>query len=668
MYTFSIKKTEMISVPIKVNSNNIDTIFGFLYFYAGCDGETEPNLEYISIGGTFVSADGEYRTNFYPHQDLVDKIKHVQNIIDDIKDTLNEKIELTFDIILPKYTSEKNNSKIIKLISKVIKQNILIYYCFCWLTLVYKYKYKIIENHTNQKLIKIFFDNKKTFNIVAKKYDIKKINIEINYRTSRIDSTIRCGQKIIPTTITEINNFYNIKESLWREIFIKNKINNLVFNGIINNVSFFIGWFIINTNSNIIYDNEVSHLKILYSSYIKNEIKKVHKIKCDINKLEQNNILILNKIRNLQKTISIPITYAEQYIILSKISICLIDLWRGSPLADLPNYVKTEQKEISISTSYIFKDVRRFNFICFKIFYTLFIFNKFYNIIHGDLHMNNILLMPIRGFKVREESEEPKESTSYQIFNLNEDNNNDGENIFIMGYDYFTPYIIDFSRALIYKSDNIDNDLITNELKDIYKKNMLCNFKQELPEFYNDNKVHILFCVYEQFQKFYRIFYAFDAYKFSKGFLNILENIKNEPKFDQQYIENAYIHLMKKINSFTIKFIKKYVYLLYENNNTIIPNINKLIIKHFFSDYNLTNTKKITTGKIKDVFNCNNKIVNDISENFKTIDIYKKSSLKKLGMTQYFTNMTRSKNEHEHYLKTCDYKKKIESIKENNIY
>ncbi len=186
------------------------------------------------------------------------------------------------------------------------------------------------------------------------------------------------------------------------------------------------------------------------------------------------------------------------------------------------------------------------------------------------------------------------DSNRYEIFNLNNKNENKNENIFVLKYGQYKPYIIDFSRAFIYKSNNIDNEIITKSLKEEYKKKIILIFKHEIRDFYKENKIYILYCINEEFDKFYKIFRAFDTYKFSNGMISLLNNIKKDIKFDENYIDNSHLNLMEKINSFSLNFIKKYIYLLYEDNNIKIPNINKEIILKFFSQYNLLNINKIT--------------------------------------------------------------------------
>lgn len=667
----SLKKTEYITVPLYVKHTNAKYIFGFLYYYAGCEGTDEIKMEYVALGSTFCSADGEYRNFFYHYDDFRRRVKYFRSVIDEIKENLAKDVDLLFEIIMPAYKKDnKRDLKISKEIKKEVSNNISDYYTLCYLFYLYYYKNKIIENHINKKFIDLLYRNKKIYNNVLKKYNIRDIYICLIYKPYTADSGMRCGQKIISMTIDEVKNFNNISESLWREIYIKKKLNTLITSGFTGGLSYFIDWFIINANSELLYDNDISHLKILYSDLIKNEIKKIYNIKNDINKMEQKNILILNKIQKLQKSLDIPINYAEQNIILSKISLCLVDIYKGMPLVDLSVRIKSEDKNISSYSSHIFKDIEHFNFICFKIIYILLLFNKFYNVIHGDLHMNNILLQPISIpiLKKYNPNKEIIDLPLYEIYDLNYEDDNDNKNIFILNYGYYIPYIIDFSRAYIYKSDNIDNSVITNSLVETYKKNIISLLKYELRDFYKENKVYILYCINEQFDKFYKIFSAYDIYKFSKGMIILVNNIKTDNKFDEEYINNSHIKLMENINSFSLNFIKKYIYLLYENSEINIPNIGREVIIKFFSQYNILNTKKINEGYIKDVFKISNKIKDETVELNKIYDAVSEKNLKKFDIEEYFITSNKIKNNYEKYLKTCNYNKKIEYIKEHNTY
>lgn len=685
---FNFKISEFITVPLYVKKGNTKCIFGFIYYYAGCVGDKTPVAQFISLGTTLTSADGEYRTYFYPFVYFKLRLDYYQKDIDKIKNDLTEDVDLLSEIIIPIYTTNENNNKntkrdlkIEKYINKDISDNIENYYSYCYLFYIYHYKFKIIENHVYKNFIDILFSNKKLYNYALKEFDIKYIYIEITNKNFAFGEPTRCGQKIIPITINEFNNFKNIKESLWREIFIKEKINTLLYNGLTYSIPYYMGWFLINSNSNLIYDNDISKLKILYSDFVKNEIKKINSIKNNIDKIEQKNVLILSKIQTLQKTLDIPIKYAENNIILSKSSLCIVDTYKGIPIADITNRVLSTEHTVSSFTSQIFQDIEHFNFIIFKILYNLLVFNKFYNIIHGDLHMNNILMIPISGYilasilklipdKNKQKKIIPKDLYAYELYNLNyeDEDENENENIFILNFGYYIPTIIDFSRAFIYKSENIDNNIITNELTELYKKKIISLLKYELREFYKENKLYILHCMTETFDKFYQIFKAFDAYKFSNGFINIVNSVKCNIKFDKEYIENSHLKLVIGIKSFALNFIKKYIYLLYEDNTITIPDINKLIIVKFFTQYNLNNIKKINTGEIRDTFNINNKIDHKFTETNRTFDIYEEKLISKFSFAKKFQENFDRKTENDEYLKNCNYEAKIEYLKKNNQY
>lgn len=672
----TFKKTEMISVPLKVYTDSDSVLFGFIYYYAGCHGESIPIKEYICLGPTYDSADGEYRNNFITYNTylLLFNYEKFNDLINFIKEDLIKNITLSYDIIIPFYNNDKNNNKIIKVIKSELKNNIENYYTYCYLNYFYKYKSKLLSNHINKNFNKCIYNNKSVEDKLLKKHDLEYYNKSIrSMNITKYENIIEYllnksyGQKITPITFGELKKKNDIEENIWREIFIKTKINNLLYNGILNNIPYFLGYFYINSSNKNIYDNDVTYLKILYSDYVKNEIKKIHNIKNRLTEEMQKNLIILNKINSLQNKLCIPINYSENNIILSKISLCSVDVYSGSPIANLLQYINYPNDSNYKNYIDIFKSFSYFKSIYFKIIYTLMCYNKYYNIIHNDLHMNNILLHNITPSKI-------KISKHYQLYNLNDEEYSEGMNlnnynnkIFLIPYKYYIPYIIDFSRSFIHISDNVDKNKITNNLIEHYKTSMIHTIKTELPNFYNIHKLYILFCIHEAFNKFYKIYSAFDIYKSSKGLIFILEQSLKNTSFDKHYIENNHITFMKSINVYAINFMKKYLLLLYDNFDTKIPDIRNDIIVKFYSKYNL-NKFKISKNKkiLKDYYSLSKKIEKTTNFDINNV-IFNEKKVKELGIynnfNSYFTNI----NEYSDYLKNCNYKEKNTKLKKDYI-
>lgn len=431
-----------------------------------------------------------------------------------------------------------------------------------------------------------YLTNEKLINQNVKNARIYIKNIE--YNKGKINPKLELGQKLIQLKIHDIENIGNIKYEPWREIFIGYIVSNIVVNGQSPNFPLFKDWFIIRGNNKNIWDNKKSIEKIKNSEQIKeviNHLEKINKGLYSYNKTAKRNIYINNNFYNLHNAINLPISYAEEEIILAEYILVLITENLDNTLADLPELMKS--RKYSRNVGFLFHNYEIISGLVFGYIYGLYCLNKS-NIIHGDLHYNNATIFKkVNFYNVKEKKQiHPNSKIIYNIKNKNYIFPNQGT---VAG-------IIDFSRSII------DEKLIN---KNFPKEAEQINFDQKLRviriiednfnEFYNKNKAKIQTAVHDEFETVFKILTAVDAFRLMNAFLFLINTkVLNTKEYLQKYADEKMlteklIHLLKKIigvshTYFISNFIKLFEKTLDKNQ---IESNNYVVITECFKEFDL---------------------------------------------------------------------------------
>ena len=374
--------------------------------YAFCYWEDDI-LKFMCYGYPYESRDGEYRNFFRTWEKF-------QQIYEESKDILSG-IELIVLEILSsdEYITEthiyaNDDCDYDKIVNEV-KDKRLEVMCLSYALLFFSlqtFSYKI-ENHASKKYFKIL-------NKITDKYPIlREYSYAYIMETEFNVSRCAAGQKYVPISYLSSISSSSIDYSCWREIYIGRIINNLNVNFICNNIPIFIGWTYICNIGKLAFEN--GELRDLYkdSDSAIEAIKKIDKSSED---LERERILL------------------EQQIMTDIVGLIVFES-KGFTLESIVRYMiyhptwnRDYFTNAKINMEYVF---------C--LMYNLHCLNERLDIIHGDIHSNNIT------FERDDYLDKIENSKRYIMIIL--DNNYD----LCFAYNRFryVPYIIDFSRSIL---------------------------------------------------------------------------------------------------------------------------------------------------------------------------------------------------------------------------
>jgi len=531
--------SNLICTSFSIQRKNIKkpTIYAYLYSYKEDNGNYKDYM--ICTGANLISSDGEYRNKISSINIIDVLISKYYSLWNEVENYLlsKKKIDLRID-------NYYNKSKVSKTLINKINTNIkskrydIKLLIMSWITQSYEHYNNISASHIDTNYEKNFFSKNdyifikyiinKYKDITIKIYiwhsGLMKLDIDVllDFRQNKnkykkiIDQTIMdqpiyepfIGQKIIPLTLLEHKNKGNIKYIAWLELYVLFNINDLL----INNIS---------PNFNMTYD----------WSIIDNINKKLFSNRSMVYKIEQSDKIIelINTSNN--KGRFDRFNESKNKIFSNKAFLLLIE-HTGRTIFNTAKCMKSDIYKEKYINSNIFNTSVSFNKCMFDILYGLYIMNTRKNIIHYDLHLNNVTIrLTDKSFDI---SSFKNNKYGYII----------DEDIYVLEDTGCIATIIDFSRSMIIPQDVskfiLIKDIMIEKILHVYKTNItgLLDIKEL------ENKL------ITDFENIYHLFCAYDIYTFSKKLIIFI----NDNKYIKSHKSN--IPLLTKILNISSNYLE----------------------------------------------------------------------------------------------------------------
>lgn len=635
-----------ITFKLKDLSDDTEAIFAFGYYedvkskkIADGDGllrltGTDIAMRYIMLGGSFISKDGEYRNGCISSENIrsIDRYP-IYNIIDDIKRYLNEQMRVRKFVITKEYFYPTDDKKIMETNLEYYTFNLqMTILSLSWVNLMNNVYLNILENNLNDKYKKLMLKNQKEdleyFKILLKKYPKENMDtlrslvnhVQLNKKRSVSDTT-KIGQKIIPLSISEAQNPFNIQYKPWREYLISVYLSDYI----INNISpgFFITnqWFYIKNSRKGLFDNEIQYEKMSRSELaeqITMLLSRAQLYTCEnisssekIIKKRQRVVdsWLSEKFKILHGKIKDPIDFAKEEIIMSNVALGIMSEYVGRTIMDVVHLCKVSPYYNKL-VGYPFsaQGCNIFDKYMFDMCYNLYCMNKRGGIMHGDLHLNNSTIRPTVYRSIRDIENIKNPTVLYALGDENEQ--------YLLPTKSYNLCLIDFSRCLV-----LPDDLDKFHDKSLPKSyNILPNLKEfqedqvdrllqlyihyTTESIYSKDDLYILFK--NKFEAVFKLLSVTDIYGFTQKLLTVFK-IKNA---DIITPHKNVVDLIQKINTtaeryITIEMNKLISDPAYETYVNDMEWPIYTIIKQCFSNYLVANQD---VGNIVEVYNINNKL------------------------------------------------------------
>lgn len=597
----SLYTTASFRVTYRGDRKITNCIYGLTYWPTNTDIKkmginyktVEP--EFLCIGGSFISQDGEYKKHFLKWEEynkVYTELTDPKNtdgikIIDHIENGLLKLIQdgnIVIDVeIYPTENESEISNRIdeLRIPIKLLVSGFMISYEFIYneLHLVEDYT-KTFINISNYINLKEISENSSLV--------IQKINRFIKYGKLGRVCRINLGQKIIPMMLSEITDFNNLRYPAVRELWISEILSDFKLNGRSNAFPYFNNWTMISDVNEGLYDNE--SVKFMYktsdvTNFAVDKIKHIqHKIKEEEHKLKPKALSGFNH------QLYLSVKYAENNNLLSNISLVMVNENTGITLGSLRlfKYIIPENLFNNILIKPLFDIV----------FGTL---SMHHLCIHSDMHKNNMTLY----------------RTMYSPKNINNkcslyfagDTQLDA---YIVFDGLLNGHIIDFSRAIISPEmrEGIEKDIGKEQAELMYKEQIdriVAALRRVEPSFVSKYEERIRDVSYFRPLDMYYVLSAVDYVSIGRSAVSVLEEFpedlkhltrgKNETVAKKLY-STARKELLQNLHSVVIKG---------ETMERTAQDIGRHILSEVFDDLRFPNwdSGDFEEIDITDAFNAN---------------------------------------------------------------
>ena len=600
---------------------------------------------YFTTGSSFLSKDGEYRVGLISINNITSILAMpiIQNIFQEVstylhKKLIDRKMILTKEYFYPT-DADKTIETDLEYYSFEIQKDL---FAVAWFNTMFNLHLGIIENHLNKKYKQIMFKYKKDdlefFNKLVIKYSFKQMSklryisnhifLATNLAITKKETATKVGQKIIPLSIAEVQNPFNIRFKPWREYLISTHLSDYI----VNNVSpgFFItnSWFYIKNSRKGLFDNDIqfermqrSELAVQITELLSRAkiftYENIHDQKAISKKLTKKtiNTYISNKFKELSEKIQDPIDYAKEEIIMSNVAFCIISEYVGRTIMDVVLLSKSSSYyDKLIGSPFTLAGYPLFTKYMFELCYNLYCMNIRSGIIHGDLHLNNATLKGLTYTNIRNINDIKNPAVLYVL--------GDENSQYIFPTTGYYLCIIDFSRCIVlpekinsFKDSSLPK---TYDILDNMKEFQLDQVERLLNIYINyttDSLSHIdeLRILFKnKFEAVFKLLTVTDLFGFTQKLIMVFSSTDTSiPKLHKNCID-----LLKKINNYAQQFLTVEMNKLISNKEyeqTILDMEWPIytIIKNCFYEHLILNAP---IQNIIDVYNINNPLTYSLNQ------------------------------------------------------
>lgn len=634
----SMLDSNMITALYKIKDldNNVAMIYNIAYL---------KNLDNIYIShicpsGSIVSSGGEYRNNILYWPTLIkflNKNANIKKIYDFIHDHFSKILtERRFELDI-EYVCSTGKIQQIKKLCEPLK---IYLFGITWFNFYYDKILGLISNNLNilfkNIMLKYKDEDEVFFKTALKSFDSNEINVfhyiinniittNKNYTTNNVRKNIcKIGQKMTILSLAEFQHLFNIEYNVWRELSINAIVSDLVVNRITNGFALSNNWFLIKMAKDTkLFDNPGQYERMERSKVaikiieLLNQAKALtgtHKKKKDNSSDSDNDFMNfsmsslssgystnkVNEFDDLRENINESIVYTKENIIMSDTVLNMMSEYLGKTFYDI---------SIDKNVSLIFSPDNYNNFrkYMFELCYNLYCLNAKAHVIHGDLHLNNIILSPMF-YNIKVDIADPK-----ILFKID-------DHEYIFDNNFYNLCIIDFDRSIInpekymeFHRKDVSKKFVNITSKDTLLKNQTDNLlrylyiiKPEYKEYIDDIEKNML----HHFDVHFKILSALDIYNITSKLLKFTKTSKKLGKISYKSIkllEDIHASANYDITTTYESFLNKRNY---DEIRSMEWPLLRIIKECFHSD--LIEIDSPESNNITDIYNYNNKIKNSL--------------------------------------------------------
>ena len=622
--------------------------YAYLYWKKGLE-DLDP--EYICISPTYESRDGEYRKRFIKWQifnkafNYHTKDLHLfeQTVSKLVIDSLLE-LNMTFYPADATIIRHYQHSRLpIKIFAYILALDL------------WEYSTGLLMTHTHPQYIKLISHISRDFPELVEKSrqiqykEIKNLETEktqhyitLKFEHSSQTSELQCGQKIVPMFYREVVQFEDYNLSVWRETLIQQHISDLVINFICPSFPIYNQWTYIEDANASLFENSTMEDKYNRGSAMENSITNLREARSKIRTFDEDSHLQNYYTEEFNAHLYEDVEYAQSHLIMSNIALLHTMEDVGWTLYSINEFINKPLVHIPEVVNMFTNSDNAFHYI-FNYVYAAHCMHTKMNIVHSDIHSNNLTLY-LWAF-ASEKIHKNKDKVIFKQFYKNPvtvyATGLSDADIYIFPATGINATIIDFSRSIIgpaFRSkleQNKTPQIATNFYHDQTNRIMRA-FNRYAPSFVEKNQEAIKAAVIGNFEMIFPVLCCIDFIAIGGTLIEYFEKtikelkelkektIKELKELKEKTIKENFekeLKLCKKIQDLGQELLITGLSIIIEHitSNDIGKNIGKntnstnveypgFKMLQLFEKYSFVNLKKSDKLEIVDGYNYNNDV------------------------------------------------------------
>jgi hypothetical protein len=362
-----------LEVNFEESGRKYTSILGYFYWNVLTE-----EMEYLCVGNTFKSKDGEYRNRFHLTGRFLERYRKLANgddnlLYDVVEDHILRMISENHIEIENRVYSEDAN--IIDKVTNDINNLRLPIHALVYIICTGAARVQGLLAHVDRTFIAF---------IKFVLTQIPELRSDFHY-DEFIDyggENLICGQKLVPMTLKEVMNPFDCSMSVWRELLFNQAVSNLVINYICPCFPINGYWtYVKNVNKNL-FTNKSMHKIYTRGAAAELSTKSLKAAKGHVRDYSTNHF-----VGEFTDTITDSIEYAQSYLLLS--DICMLHVMENIGIT-FDNYTSLAYK-LDPKTC-ILRTEEQCRIIMFDYIYGVHCLHSKLGVLHADLHTNNIVI------------------------------------------------------------------------------------------------------------------------------------------------------------------------------------------------------------------------------------------------------------------------------------
>lgn len=378
---------------------------------------------------------------------------------------------------------------------------------------------------------------------------------------------VELGQKLVLVTRRAAEQAGSLAHRVWRELHFCRQVSGLVVNHISPSFALFVGWILFPGVIEEMMDNEVQRSRISQSENIKQlsaEIEALRARTYTLDPIRKKEIFVNALMEGMSDAMQVPLDFAEGFLILAKECSCMILEHLGRTFGNLKSY--TLVPEFSQMSGDLLTSTESFAHYLFEYIYALYAMNTKLNLVHTDLHLNNITLF-VRSFT--RYHKDVFKMRKYIIYDVH------GQ-MFIFRQHFFTSGIIDFSRSVSLQKGTDAWGM------DDARYRIIQAWEAVVPDFFHEHENQIRAALFEHPELVFKLFSAVDTFRLARAMLDYFEQELPVPE--------SYLELLRRVLDIAKNYLTQQPLLLFSHQSEAIEALewpNLTVLRNCFEPYRL---------------------------------------------------------------------------------